>query len=145
MKTPTAETRFYEFRFPHLNTMLRLVVHGESATIYASRDSFSMLRKELFIRELAAEGFIPDGQHSGYCDDADTLRGVRWLLDYEWPAREQNSEAGARRLARQLFISSSLLVAVFFGLVLGGSYVNSGSLPSPHQTALAHGSQMSRR
>jgi len=145
MKTPTAETRFYEFRFPHLNTMLRLVVHGENVTIYASRDSFSARRKELFVRELVAEGFIPDAHHSGYGAESDMLQGVRWLLDYEWPARELTSEAGARRLARQLFISSSLLVAVFFGLVLGGSYVNGRNVPPLHQAALFHGSQMARR
>jgi hypothetical protein len=146
MKTPTAETQFFEFRFPHLDTMLRLEVNNENATIYASRDSFSQLRKEMFIRELNAEGFIPETVLGYFGSDPEVpCSGVRWIVDHGWRARDEVSEASAQRFVRNIFMSSFLLIAVFFGLVFGGSYYSTGSQPALGQTAAVHGSKMARR
>jgi hypothetical protein len=145
MNTPTAEFRSFEFRFPHLDTMLRLEVQGESVTIYASRNTFSSRRKEMFIRELAAEGFIPDNVACGLDKGTGGLRsGVRWLLDDEMILGDA-SEANAQRFVRRVFASSCLLVGVFYVIIFGGSIYNGGAPFSMKQVGAIHGSPMAVR
>src|ERR1700722_14737377 len=60
MRATPLEHRTFEFRFPALDTLVKVQVRDERVTIRASRDSFTSQRKEAFIHELATEGFIPD-------------------------------------------------------------------------------------
>ena len=50
----------YEFSFPDLDTLVQVEERAGAVLVRATRDTFSSARKEYFIRELAAEGFIPD-------------------------------------------------------------------------------------
>jgi hypothetical protein len=144
MKTPTAEFHFFEFRFPHLDTLLRLEVHGENATIFASRNTFSRRRKELFIRGLAAEGFIPDSVACLFGEDGDGQRsGVRWLLNDGLVVADA-PDSKDQRFGLRVLATSLLLVGIFFVIIFGGSIYGGGS-PSFGQGGGIHGSPMARR
>jgi hypothetical protein len=140
MNTPTAELRVFEFRFPHLDTMLRLEVQGANATIFASRNSFSRRRREMFVRELAAEGFIPD---SLVGIDGGSPCGIRWVID-EGIAPSSVTESDSQRFGQRLFKASALLLAVFCVIVLGGSFYGGGSATSFGHGGI-HGAPMSSR
>ena len=75
---------FYEFCFPSLDTLVQVEELNDAVIIRATRDIFSERRKALFIRELAAEGFISDTYEwfSGF-GQWSSLR-VRWLVDCSW-------------------------------------------------------------
>jgi hypothetical protein len=145
MKPPTADNRFFTFRFPHLDTILRLEVRGENVTIYASRNTFSERHKELFIRELAAEAFIPDDTPRGFGSSGGVLcGGVRWLLDDEL-VLDRASDAKAQRLSRRIFASAFVLVVVFFSSILGINVRDRGNSASSRLTESSHGSPMAQR
>jgi hypothetical protein len=145
MKPPLAEAHSYEFRFPHLDTVLRLEVQSENVTVYASRDTFSVLRKELFIREVAAEGFI-DSYMSGFGNDTAALcSGIHWILDDRPLPICKTSEARAQRFARRTFTSSVLLAAAVFSFVFGGGYYGGSAQSGLNQVGMVHGSPMANR
>jgi hypothetical protein len=145
MNTPTAEIQHFEFRFPKLDTMLKLEVQGENATIYASRNTFSKRRKKVFLRELVLEGFITEAAASGFeTGTCGTAGAVRWLLDDEL-AFADASEARAERFVRRVFTSSFLLVAMFYVIIFGGSIYNGGSPHSSTRVGAIHGSPMAQR
>jgi hypothetical protein len=145
MNTPTAEPRFYEFRFPHLDTMLKLEVLGENATIFASRNTFSRRRKELFVRELALEGFIPEAVASAFSkENGRHGGGLRWLLD-EGLGTPDTADAESQRLGLGILKASILLAGVFFVIVLGGSIYGGGSSAPLGQGAASHGAPMASR
>lgn len=145
MKTPTAESQFFEFRFPQLDTNLRLEVHGDHATIVASRNTFSKRRKELFVREIAAEGFISHSVAGGFGrDNSGQCPGIRWVLD-EGLALSDVSDLQAARFGLNVFKTSLMLVGVFFVIVLGGSAYRGGSTAALTPGGGLHGTPMSQR
>ncbi len=145
MNTPTAESRSYEFRFPHLDTMLKVEVLGENVTIFASRNSFSRRRKELFVRELALEGFIPEGVACGFAKEAGRQAcGLRWILDEGLSALDA-PDRETQRFGLSLLKASILLAGMFFVIVLGGSIYGGRSAQSPSPGASTHGTSMASR
>jgi hypothetical protein len=145
MKPPTAESQSYEFRFPQLDTMLKLEVQGDSAMIVASRNTFSRRRKELFVRELAAEGFISDSVAGSFGKDNDgQCGGIRWVLD-EGLALSDVFDVESERFGLKVFKTSLMLVGVFFVIILGGSTYSGGSSSLLTQVGGIHGTPMSQR
>jgi hypothetical protein len=144
MKAAPPEHRTFEFRFPALDTLVKVEVRDERVTIRASRDSFSSQRKEAFIHELAAEGFIPDEYrwHSVRATGWATSN-LRWLVDYSWRAEGPESQARAQKFALRTLAGSVVLLGVLTGMILVGSPgTNSvSSVPS----GILTGSQMGRR
>jgi len=83
-----------------LDNHLLLEVCDEQITIRAARDNFSERRKEFFIRELIAEGYIPDQR----CFDS-----VRWLTDPCWVSPITQRSPRADRFMRRLFFVAAFL------------------------------------
>ena len=59
------EPQSFDFYLPLLDTLVRVERSGDQIVIRATRDTFSAACKASFIRELAAEGFIPDHRTTG--------------------------------------------------------------------------------
>ncbi len=126
METPLLEPRCAEFSFPRLNTLVRLEVSDESITIRATRDTFSPLRKDFFIRELAAEGFIPDQYRWSSAEEAGSSFGrVHWLVDRSWLRLNEAHIAKSRRTVFRLFSIAVLLLSLFLELGLPGLFGDS--------------------
>lgn len=74
----------FEFYFSDLDNMLR-VQCGEDGRVIVqcTQDNVPEKRKTFFIRELAAEGFIPDEYQWFSGTTTESLR-VQWVKDWSW-------------------------------------------------------------
>jgi hypothetical protein len=121
---PTAIRRF-EFYYPHLDTLLQVEVQDEEVTVRASRDTFSVQRKICFIRELAAEGFIPDEcPWFSLAGPESSCRGVHWRVDIAWLKFDEAAAARTRRFVLKLLAGATLLLALLLGLMVTGHLGN---------------------
>ncbi|HUK83203.1 MAG TPA: hypothetical protein VLZ12_11300 [Verrucomicrobiae bacterium] len=112
MKTHTQFNRRFEFQFPDVDTRILVEDLEDEVVIRASRDTFSERRKQNFIRELAAEGFIAD------CFQW-SCRGVRWLVDASSAMPGKAVTARTNRFMIRLFVCSVLLwLAIMGGVFL---------------------------
>jgi hypothetical protein len=128
MKFLQEKPHSYEFNFPQMGTRLQVEELGGEVTIRATRDTFSLQRKISFIRELAAEGFIPDDFMWLSITDADAPgRGVVWLVDSSWLKLDENDIARARRILNKALAAAFLLFAFEMALVLVGFVGSAGS------------------
>jgi hypothetical protein len=96
-------------------------VTDEFVTIRASRDVFSPLRKDYFIRNLASEGFIPD--HYRWSTPAGSeisYSRIRWLVDYSWLIISEETLAISRRFVHRLFAGAIFLTLVLLELGVAG-------------------------
>ena len=114
MQQNVTPMNFFEFYFPNSDTLIQVGTTDDNVTIRATRATFSDRRKECFIHELAAEGFIPDG----YRWYATGGRGVRWILDRSWLKVDPEVAAQTRRWMMKLFISGGLLWVLSLSLLL---------------------------
>ena len=108
--------RIYVFSFPRLDTAVEVATLNEGVVIRASRDTFSPDRKTCFLRELAAEGFIPDEYASPWPGGTGP---VRWIVDAEafMPAAVQRT--ATHRFMLRLFVSvAGLWLALIAFLLL---------------------------
>lgn len=144
MKADPIERRTYEFRFPDLDTLVKVEVLDERVTIRASRDSFCSRRKELFIHELAAEGFIPDEYrwHSVRATGWATSN-LRWLVDFSWTAEGPEAQARAQKFALRALAGSVVLLGILTTMLLVGTPANDPASPAP--SGILGGSQMGKR
>jgi len=101
--------RRFEFHFPNLDNDLLLEVCDEDVTIRAARDNFSDRRKDFFVRELAAEGYVADDCIS---------ESVDWVIDSSWLAAGPRQRRRADRFMRRLFLGSALLWVSLMASVL---------------------------
>jgi hypothetical protein len=102
----------FEFSFPKLDTLVRVEERAELIVIRATRDTFSPERKERFIHELAAEGFIDDEFQWLAPGQSSANRRLRWLVDYEWLRDETAFAAKTRGFMFRLLAGSALLWAL---------------------------------
>lgn len=81
MRAQKVAPRKFEFYFPELDNLI-LVENLEDGgvRIRATQDNFSDQRKSFFIRQLAAEGFIPDIFQWWNGGGA----GLTWIIDRSW-------------------------------------------------------------
>jgi hypothetical protein len=134
VKSLPVECNRYEFRYPHLNTILLVDVLGDEVTVHASRDSFSRERKASFIRELASEGFIPD-EHRWYSSDAFHAKHspITWVVDMSWLRIDERAFAQTRRSLMKFIVVGTALLAFMMTLLftdnLGNVRVRSSPVP----------------
>jgi hypothetical protein len=112
MKTSLTSPRHFEFCFPHLDTLILVEDNGEAVDIRATRDTFSEQRKQAFIRELAAEGFIADSYRWFSLAGPESYFGVHWRVDFSWLELPALVLARARRFMLGLLLGGGLLWAV---------------------------------
>ena len=141
MKTNTAEPETFEFCFPKLDTLVCVENRPDEVVIRATRATFSEERKAYFIRELAAEGFIPvDYKWFG---ERSTFSGnpvVRWLVDCSWWKLSSTAEASTRRFMIRMLAGGALLWLLLMTCVILGSTQHSlSSVAQPATVSINHG------
>ena len=109
MKTTVLEPPGFDFYFGPLDTLVRVEEVDEQVVIRATRDTFSGQRKACFIRELAAEGFIPDRYHwFTAVGDAGRL-GIRWRVDVSWLKFNPELTIATRRFMLRVLGAATVL------------------------------------
>lgn len=97
----------FEFYFPDVDTLVQVEDVADEVTIRATRNGLSDRRKMLFIRHLAAEGFIAD-RYQWFTGSDSEWSHIRWLLDASWVRLPQAKIAHARKFMIRLLISAAL-------------------------------------
>jgi hypothetical protein len=118
MKTHALAPRSFEFCFPSLDTLVLVEDLTGEIVIHASRNTFSDERKARFIRELAAEGFIPDDYRWLPRAGMESSPGIRWLIDTSCFKPDKTFAAGTRRFMVRLLSSAALIWLMAMGLLL---------------------------
>lgn len=108
MKTTTKVSRF-EFSFPQLDTLVQVEESEGKVVIRATRDTFTEGRRASFIRELAAEGFIPDQYRWTLLASYRGESGIRWLIDHSWLKLNEAMVARTRRFMVRLLLGAGAL------------------------------------
>ena len=116
MNTSAANSQFYEFCFPKLDTLVQVEAADEAVVIRATRDTFSDARKARFIRELAAEGFIADDFRWAPLASSAGFGGVRWLVDFRWLKLDPSYSVRTRRFMICLLSGAILAWLMMIGL-----------------------------
>ncbi len=109
MQASFTEAHRYEFYFPDLDTLVLVEESGGEVVIRATRDTFSERRKCYFIRELAAEGFIPDSYRWLSLARPESFHGARWTVDFSWLKLPPAILARARNSMLRMFSGAALL------------------------------------
>jgi hypothetical protein len=142
MKSIPRKSCTFEFCFIELDyTLVRVEESAGEVTIRATANTFSDQRKVCFIRELAAEGFIPDDYRWFSLTGPETYtRGVRWLVDFSWLKLDEVLIARTNRLVRRLILPAALLWLLFIYLIYPGQAKTSSSRFADRQPAAARAS-----
>jgi hypothetical protein len=117
MNSPIVADCSFEFYFDRLDTLVLVETRDETVVIRATRDTFSERRKEFFIRELAAEGFIPDECRWFSPAGGEVAGHVRWLVDFSWLQPDEALAAQTRRFMLRLLSSATLLWLLLLGFL----------------------------
>ena len=109
---PPSRTEFY----PRSPENYLLVENHEDGrvVIRAVLDNYSERRKDHFIRELAAEGFIPDQYEYLTNSGGVGYMGVCWVIDDSWLQIPQEVVATSHRRGCELFLSMFIIAVVIF-------------------------------
>src|SRR5436305_471853 len=109
MRAQKVSQKGFDFYFPSLDNMVLVECDEDgTVTIRAARDNFSEQRKAHFIRQLAAEGFIPD-MYQFFSGSASGYRGIRWIIDHSWLKIHPDVTRRANRFMRRALISATAL------------------------------------
>jgi hypothetical protein len=117
MNSTDVSPHSFEFCFPSLDTLLLVNVDHDEVEICATRNTFSVERKLSFIRELAAEGFIPDRYRYFQLAEHAEAKGVHWRVDYSWLKLDEAMIAKTRQFMLRLFSGATLLWLLMIGLL----------------------------
>lgn len=109
MQSSFTETHCYEFCFPDLDTLVQVEESDGEVVIRATRNTFTEQRKCYFIRELAAEGFIPDYYQWFSLAQPGSFHGVRWVVDFSWIKLPPAILTQARNAMIRMFSGAALL------------------------------------
>jgi hypothetical protein len=125
MKTKDDVANHFEFCFPRMDTLLLVEVAASGVIIRATRDTFSPQRKACFVRELVAEGFIPDEFRWLPVGGAQSYgRGIRWVVDISWLQIDEAVVARTRRTITKAIAFAFVFTVVLVGLVATGHLGN---------------------
>jgi hypothetical protein len=138
VKSIPFESRRFEFGFPNLDTLLRVEVTQDGVTVRASRDTFTRRHKANFVRELAAEGFIPDEYRWFALEDGEGFRrGVHWVVDVSWMSISEEVIARGRRFMARLLACACMLLAFLLAMAITGHLGSAGGVhPVAQQNAV---------
>jgi len=113
MHTGAKASRPTELCIANPENRLRIETQGGGIVIHSARDDFSPREKSLFIRYLAAEGFIPERYEWLADPETAQLCGLTWLVDSSLIT--QKSERHLKALRQ---IVRVILCALLFWLAL---------------------------
>ena len=132
MNAQLSKPKSFEFCFAQLDTLALVENQKDTVVIRLTRDTFSEERKTCFVRELAAEGFIPDAYRWSMTCSSNLACRVLWLIDRSWLKLDPRMIAGTRRFMFR-FLAGGLLLWV----VLMTALLYSGDRPdlsTPHSS-----------
>ena len=138
MKALEPPSLCFEFCFPESDTLVQVVRTGDEVEIRATRDTFGEQGKRRFIRQLAAEGFIPDHYRWFNAPGPIPAEGVQWRVDYTWLRLSEEARRTARRFMFRLFAVTGLLWLGLMAALLAGTlqpgpfFVATKSAPAPY-------------
>ncbi|MEM1059551.1 MAG: hypothetical protein AAGK14_09910 [Verrucomicrobiota bacterium] len=110
----------YEFFTQQPENMIRVEARSDGEVhITLAVDNFSEQRKAYFVRELAAEGFIPD--HYSFLSENELL-GVKWHLGTEWCSVNEPPQPVGFHRGRMVVLAcfaawATFIAAMLFGLI----------------------------
>lgn len=111
MQTCTQPNQCFEFSFPKLDTIVLVENLNDRVVVRVTRDSFSEERKVRFIRELAAEAFIPDC-YQWYSGGGALAANLEWIVENPSVAVPKSAILTARRIMIKLLIGGAILFAL---------------------------------
>ncbi len=115
MSTKVFEPRKSEFYHRNPENFILVENHEAGVTIRAAFANFGERRRQLFIRELAAEGFIPDEyQFFANTSGSETL-GVRWVIDKSWLRLHPEVEATSNHRLWMLYLG---ILTMALGMII---------------------------
>ncbi len=142
-ESPPGKARSFDFCFIHLDyTLVRVEEVGGRVTIRATADTFSRRRKASFIRELEAEGFIPDDLRFSLCDEEPDSERLRWVIDGSWVKPDKALMERNHRLAKRFLLPLALAWGVCLYMTVsshGGT--GAGGIASVAPRSGAYGSR----
>jgi hypothetical protein len=135
MKTHVAEPQAsFEFYLAPLDTHVLVERFDDAVVMRLSRDNLSEMRKLCFVRELAAEGFIPDECRWR------SVPPVRWVVDPSWLKLDPEVIAQTRRFMLRSIAGAAVLWLLLMALAFYRA--GAGGLPrpvTPGSLSAAHG------
>ena len=117
--TPVNSSRQpYDFYFPEVDVHVRVENNPDEILLRASSPNFSDRRKAVFIRHLAAEGFIPV-QYRWLAEfSAAGFSGIRWIVDASWLVIHPELTRRTRRFMRALLLTAGCLWLGMLAIIL---------------------------
>ena len=109
VKSTLVQPRFVEFAFPHLDTLIEVETNADRVIVRATRDRFSEPRKRSFIRQIAAEGFIPAEYEWAPIRSVPAEGAVQWMVDISWLKLTEAILAPSRRFMSQLLVGGVVM------------------------------------
>ncbi len=108
----------FEFYFPDLDNLLLVQCAEDGAvTIRSTRNNVSESRKLSFIRQLAAEGFIPD-TYQWFPGTTDGSLGLKWVVDCSWLKIPSVVVHRSNRFIRRALLAGCALWLGMMGILL---------------------------
>ena len=119
VQTLKEHPRRFEFYLRDLDNHVLVESTAHSVVVRATRDNCSERRKAFFIREISAEGYIPDGYQSEPA--ARAVPSVDWIIDGSWQSAAFVHHPGSTFMVR-LLVCGALLWAGLLTLLFLGAY-----------------------
>ncbi len=118
MKTAYTSPK-YEFCNNEPYNLILVEQKEDGVVIRAAWDNFSDRRKAFFIKEIAAEGFIPDRYQWFSNFDENSYTGIRWVIDRSWVTVHPEAVRKARKfMFWMLLLTGFLWLLLMIGLAL---------------------------
>jgi hypothetical protein len=113
MRVQVLFPRQAEFRTSRPKNVIVVENCADLVFIRAARDNFSERRKRIFIRHLAAEGFIPDRYERLSQHWVNGRAGLEWIIE---PPREPVN-AGSRTALRRILLTLFFSILIWVSLM----------------------------
>lgn len=104
-----SRTEFYDFR---TDNFLRVEKCDDLVTVRAMREPVPEQEKNLFIRRLALEGFLPEDCQGTKSAGRSSLTHIQWLIDASWVTLEHRAARLVSRYFRPLLASAGLILLI---------------------------------
>ncbi len=122
----------YEFYYHEPYNLLLVEQDENGVLIRAAWNNFSDRRKACFIKEIAAEGFIPD-RHQWFSNfEENGYNGIRWVVDRSWVKANPGPAHKAKKFMMwMLLLTSFLWLLMMVGLALPTKHAVKAAVAKP--------------
>ena len=118
MRTELGLPKRAEFHCRQPDNYILVQNHKDGVMIRATSDNFSEQRKAAFIRELAAEGFIPDHYQWFLDADASNYLAIKWIIDPSWLRVEKRLVGKAELICGRALLLVAIVWLVLIAMIL---------------------------